>query len=228
MRNLKLKGIVVVTALTIMLTGCTTTNQTINKENNNSSVTPETVYEDTTKKEDVIIETSPEKVETTPEIPVAQESTQTKENFTFFEDAKQEIIAYIESEEFELLKEKGKYYVTTGIDFIFFDEPINGIYFDDLTEQLKQDILRDVKALDETIMAYYPNYKETISSKYEIASEFLSDKYYAVLDYIKDYLGEENYNAIGEIKDQVLGDVGDKTDEVIDDIKELYKGWKNK
>lgn len=228
MRNLKLKGIVVVTALTIMLTGCTTTNQTINKENNNSSITQETIYEDTTKKEDVIIETSPEKVETTPEIPVAQESTQTKENFTFFEDAKQEIIAYIESEEFELLKEKGKYYVTTGIDFIFFDEPINGIYFDDLTEQLKQDILRDVKALDETIMAYYPNYKESISSKYEIASEFLSDKYYAVLDYIKDYLGEENYNAIGEIKDQVLGDVGDKADEVIDDIKELYKGWKNK
>lgn len=228
MRNLKLKGIVVVTALTIMLTGCTPTNQTINKENNNSSVTQETIYEDTTKKEDVIIETSPEKVETTPEIPVAQESTQTKENFTFFEDAKQEIIAYIESEEFELLKEKGKYYVTTGIDFIFFDEPINGIYFDDLTEQLKQDILRDVKALDETIMAYYPNYKESISSKYEIASEFLSDKYYAVLDYIKDYLGEENYNAIGEIKDQVLGDVGDKADEVIDDIKELYKGWKNK
>lgn len=228
MRNLKLKGIVVVTALTIMLTGCTTTNQTINKENNNSSVTQETIYEDTTKKEDVIIETSPEKVETTPEIPIAQESTQTKENFTFFEDAKQEIIAYIESEEFELLKEKGKYYVTTGIDFIFFDEPINGIYFDDLTEQLKQDILRDVKALDETIMAYYPNYKESISSKYEIASEFLSDKYYAVLDYIKDYLGEENYNAIGEIKDQVLGDVGDKADEVIDDIKELYKGWKNK
>lgn len=228
MRNLKLKGIVVVTALTIMLTGCTTTNQTINKENNNSSITQETIYEDTTKKEDVIIETSPEKEETTPEIPVAQESTQTKENFTFFEDAKQEIIAYIESEEFELLKEKGKYYVTTGIDFIFFDEPINGIYFDDLTEQLKQDILRDVKALDETIMAYYPNYKESISSKYEIASEFLSDKYYAVLDYIKDYLGEENYNAIGEIKDQVLGDVGDKADEVIDDIKELYKGWKNK
>lgn len=228
MRNLKLKGIVVVTALTIMLTGCTTTNQTINKENNNSSITQETIYEDTTKKEDVIIETSPEKVETTPEIPVAQESTQTKENFTFFEDAKQEIIAYIESEEFELLKEKGKYYVTTGIDFIFFDEPINGIYFDDLTEQLKQDILRDVKALDETIMAYYPNYKEAISSKYEIASEFLSDKYYAVLDYIKDYLGEENYNAIGEIKDQVLGDAGDKADEVIDDIKELYKGWKNK
>ena len=66
MRNLKLKGIVVVTALTIMLTGCTTTNQTINKENNNSSITQETIYEDTTKKEDVIIETSPEKVETTP------------------------------------------------------------------------------------------------------------------------------------------------------------------
>ena len=169
MRNLKLKGIVVVTALTIMLTGCTPTNQTINKENNNSSITQETIYEDTTKKEDVIIETIPEKVETTPEIPVAQESTQTKENFTFFEDAKQEIIAYIESEEFELLKEKGKYYVTTGIDFIFFDEPINGIYFDDLTEQLKQDILRDVQALDETIMAYYPNYKETISRKYERA-----------------------------------------------------------
>lgn len=216
MRKLKIKGIVAVTALAIMLTGCTPTNQTINNNSNNSSN-----IQETTEYQEHQIET------TTQEIPVAQESTQTKENFTFFEDAKQEIIAYIESEDFEQLKEKGKYYVTTGIDFIFFDEPINGIYFDDLTEQLKQDIIRDVKALDEAIMEYYPTYKETISSKYEIASEFLSDKYYDVLDYIKEYLGEENYNAVGEIKDQILGDVGEKADEIVEDIKELYKGWKN-
>lgn len=221
MRKLKLKGIVVVTALTITLTGCTNTNQIINNGNNNSSNIQETITQESTQNEEVT-------KETTQEIPVAEESIQTKENFTYFQDAKQEIIGYIESEEFETLKEKGKYYVTTGIDFIFFDEPINGIYFDDLTEQLKQDILRDVKALDETIMAYYPNYKEVISSKYEIASEFLSEKYYDVLDYIKDYLGEENYNTIGEIKDQVLGDIGTKADEVVEDIKELYKGWKNK
>lgn len=227
MKKLKLKGIVVVTALSIILSGCQTKEAvSIEKTEQNTSVIEQVEQP---------IETLPPIQETTPtediqqsEIIVPNESTQTVENFTFFEDAKQEIISYIESEEFETLKEKGKYYITTGIDFIFFDKPINGIYFSQMTEEFKKDVIRDVKALDEAIMAYYPNYKESISNKYNIASEFINEKYLDVLDAIKEYLGEENYNTIGEIKDQIKEDIGTKTEEGLDYIKDLYNSWKNK
>lgn len=223
MKKLKLKGIVVVTALSIFLTGCQTKQSIeVTKEEPNSSIT-ETI-EQPSQTEITIIEQPEETqiVETKPE------ETQTLDNFTFFKDAKQEIISYIESEEFENLKEKGKYYVTTGIDFIFFDQPINGIYFNEMTTELKKDILRDVNSLDEAIMAYYPDYKEDISSKYQVASEFINEKYLDIMDAIKEYLGEENYNAVGEIKDQIKEDVSNKTEEGIEYIKDLYNSWKNK
>ncbi len=229
MRKLRLKGIAVVTALTIILTGCQVKEENnVSQENHNTSVTEQIETE--------VVETTPEITypEETPttneteEIIIADESTQTMEKFTFFEDAKKEIINYIESEEYQKLKEKGKYYITTGIDFIFFDQPINGIYFDQMTEELKKDVIRDVKSLDEAIMAYYPDYKEDISSKYQVAAEFVSEQYLSVMDSIKEYLGEENYNAVGEIKDQIKEDIGTKTEEGIEYIKDLYNNWKNK
>lgn len=225
MKKLKLRGIVVVTALSIILTGCQSNQEIIvEKEEQNTSTIEQT--EQPTIKEDIQFEQPI--IESTEETIVPQETTQTMENFTFFEDAKQEIITYIESEDFEQLKEKGKYYITTGIDFIFFDQPINGIYFDQMTEELKKDIIRDVKSLDEAIMAYYPEYKEDISSKYQVASEFIGEKYLDIMDAIKEYLGEENYNAVGEIKDQIKEDVSEKTEEGIEYIKDLYNNWKNK
>lgn len=226
MKTLKLKGIVVVTALTIVLSGCQLKEETqINNIPNNSS---QTQIETTIQEEP----TYTEETTTTEEYAyVEEENTVVEEQlteFTFFEDAKQELITYIESEDFQQLKEKGKYYITTAIDFIFYDQPINGIYFDQMTEELKKDIIRDVKALDEAIMAYYPDYKEDVSSKYQIAAEFIGEKYLDVMDAIKEYLGEENYNAVGEIKDQIKEDVSEKAEEGLEYIKDLYSNWKNK
>lgn len=217
MRKLKLKGLVLVTTLSaVVLTGCTS-------------------------HEDIIIndyKPNTEQVQTfEPVIPNIQEQTSnnvveteepSKEEFTFFSDAKQELIEYIESEEFEQLKTKGKYYVTTGIDFVFFGTEINGVTFDELSTDLKTRVMNDIASLDQAIEAYYPNYKESLSSKYQIAAEFVSSKYLEILDAIREYLGEENYNAVGEIKDQIIGDISNKTDEAIEDIKELYKSWRNK
>lgn len=221
MKKLKFRGIVAVTALSIFLTGCQTkqTIETTKKEPNSSII--ETI-EQPSQVETTIVDNQEE----TKISEIIPENNQTIDNFTFFKDAKQEMIAYIESEEFETLKEKGKYYVTTGIDFIFFNQPINGIYFEQMTTELKKDIIRDVKSLDEAIMAYYPDYKEDISNKYQIASEFISEKYLDIMDSIKEYLGEENYNTVGEIKDQVKEDISKKTEEGIEYIKDLYNSWK--
>ena len=226
MKRLNIKGIVIVTALTVILTGCSNTqNITTNKENYNTSATEQIEQIPTTEDNTPIVEESKPTIEET--TPVVEETSEQKV-LTYFENAKKEVVQYIESEEFEQLKEKGKYYVTTGIDFIFFDQPIKGVYFDDLTEELKKDILREVKSLDKAVMAYYPDYKEDISSKYQIASEFVSEKYLEIMDEIKEYLGEENYNAVGEIKDQIKEDISEKTDEGIDYIKDLYNDWKNR
>lgn len=230
MKKLNLKGIAVISALTltISLTGCSDSNK---QENVTESVSPssQTYIEETPieKEESFNTEKTPiEESSTTTDAPSNEE--QTPEEFTFFKDAKQEITNYLESEEYEQLKEKGKYYVTTGIDFIFFDQPIKGVYFDDLTTELKEDVIRDVKSLDEAIMAYFPNYKESFQSKYRVASEFISEKYLDALDAIKEYLGEENYEALGDMKDQITEDLSESKDKALNYIKDKYQEWKNK
>ena len=229
MKKLNLKGIAVISALTltISLTGCSDSNK---QENVTESVSSSPTYIEETpieKEESFNTEKTPiEESSTTTDAPSNEE--QTPEEFTFFKDAKQEITNYLESEEYEELKEKGKYYVTTGIDFIFFDQPIKGVYFDDLTTELKEDIIRDVKSLDEAIMAYFPNYKESFQSKYRVASEFISEKYLDALDAIKEYLGEENYEALGDMKDQITEDLSESKDKALNSIKAKYQEWKNK
>lgn len=212
MRNLKLKGLVLATTLSaVILTGCTAHKDVIIND-----------YKDNIKQEQNF----------EPVIPNEEQNKiiteeQSNEEFTFFSDAKQELIEYIESEDFEKLKEKGKYYVTTGIDFIFFGTEINGITFDQMSTELKTRVMNDIESLDNAVEAYYPEYKESLSSKYQVASEFVSSKYLQILDSIKEYLGDENFNAVGEIKDQIIGDISTKTDQAIEDIKELYKSWRN-
>lgn len=210
MRRLRLKEIVAISALSFVLTGCQPHEDIII---NQPTYDSEHVYED------VIV---------TPETNYQEEQTTEYSVVEYFDNAKQELLDYIESEDFKKLKERGKYYLVTGIDFIFYDEPINGYYFDDLSEQTKEYVVDSIETIDEAITYYCPDYKENISNKYQIVADFVSTKYLDILDYIKDYLGEENYNAIGEIKDQITGDISDKKDEVIDDIEDLYNSWKNK
>ncbi len=226
----KTMTIATLTSLSILLSGCgaheQAKNNSIISTNNNPASEQRVESPDSTKKPESSTtqssSESPESQKVESETTVSQEK-----EFTFFKDAKQEISNYLDSEEFETLKEKGKYYVTTGIDFIFCNQPINGVYFNDLKEDAKKTIINDVKKIDEAIMAYYPNYKESIGVKYQVAAEFLSDRYYDVLDIIRDYLGDENYEAIGDIKDQILGDLSEKKDEAVGYIKDKYNDWKN-
>lgn len=252
MRKLNLKGLVVVTTLSaVLLTGCTTHEDLI--INNESSmeqsgsfepVNPYEQYEPIRKPSEESDFLSPilpnvnnnqNNYEGNYEQPSYNENDYEKnyeqpsnQEFTFFSDAKREIYEYIESEDYQNLKEKGKYYVTTGIDFIFFDKEINGITFSQMSTEFKIRAMNDVAALDQAIEAYFPGYKESFSSKYQVAAEFVSSKYLDIVDAIKAYLGDDNWNALGDMKDKIWGDISTKTDEAIEDIKELYKSWRDK
>ena len=219
MRNIKLKGLVIVTTLSaVLLTGCTAHEDLI-INNPRPNVEQSQTFEPVIQEEQV---TTPSQEETSNQV------TQSNQEFTFFSDAKKELTEYIESEDFQKLKEKGKYYVTTGIDFIFFDKEINGITFNQMSTEFKIRAMNDVAALDSAVEAYFPGYKESFSSKYQIAAEFVSSKYIDIVDAIKEYLGEENWNALGDMKDQIWGDITNTKDQAIEDIKELYKSWRDK
>lgn len=225
MRNIKLKGLVIVTTLSaVLLTGCTT-NEDLIINNPRPSIEQQQTFEPVIPNTQ-IEETNP--TQSTSQEQISNNQSQSNQEFTFFSDAKKELTEYIESEDFQKLKEKGKYYVTTGIDFIFFDKEINGITFDQMTTEFKIRAMNDVAALDSAVEAYFPGYKESFSSKYQIAAEFIGSKYLDMVDYIKEYLGEENWNALGEMKDQIWGDITSTKDQAIEDIKELYKSWRDK
>lgn len=227
MRNIKLKGLVIVTTLSaVLLTGCTAHEDLIinnPRPNVEQSQTFEPVIPNVQVEESKPVDqTQPSQNQSTNQV------TQSNQEFTFFSDAKKELTEYIESEDFQKLKEKGKYYVTTGIDFIFFDKEINGITFNQMSTEFKIRAMNDVAALDSAVEAYFPGYKESFSSKYQIAAEFVSSKYLDIVDAIKEYLGEENWNALGDMKDQIWGDITNTKDQAIEDIKELYKSWRDK
>ena len=153
-------------------------------------------------------------------------SQQTQE-FTYFEEAKTTIRNIAESEDFEKLKATGKEYLITGIDFIFYDKPINGVYFKDLSNTAKKGVITALTNIDSAIMEYYPNYKEEISAKYSVAAEYLDTKYLNTLDKIKEYLGEEDFNKIEQDIDNAKDKISDGYKKGSQFIKDQYESWRN-
>lgn len=218
MRKLKLKEIVIVTSLSVILTGCANQAQIPDNNYQNKIVLEESI-EDIVSSEPII-----ERPQNNNQNIVEEEI----QELSYFEDAKEDLRRLAASDEYQKIKTKGKEYFIKGIDFIFFDEPINGIYFSDLTTEMKIYAIEEMIKIDRAIMEYHPYYKEEISEKYNVAAEFLDTQYLNVLDKIKEYLGEENYNAIGDIKDKVADSAANAYEDATSYIKKFYNDWKNK
>lgn len=109
----------------------------------------------------------------------------------------------------------------TGVDFFFYDGEIAGVTIDEISDTSKAVIMDGFSKIDEVISSYDTNWKEELGDEYQVASEFMQGIYVSSLDKIKEYLGEENYQALGEIKDQILGDIVD----IKDKAKEKAKSW---
>lgn len=152
--------------------------------------------------------------------------SQTQE-FTYFEDAKTTMRSIAESEDWEKLKTTGKNYVVTGIDFIFYDQPINGIYFSELSASAKRSVMVALMNIDSAIMEYYPNYKEEISAKYSVAAFYLDTKYLYTLDQIKEYLGEEDFNKIQQGINDAKDNISEGYQKGSQFIKDKYESWRN-
>lgn len=210
MKNLKINKalIPIITSLVLVTTGCS------NKTNE--------VIEDNT-----INQTTENNTSTTNEV----ENNEVQETFDNFTTEKNEISDLINKKNFEEAKEKGKEFFINGVDFIFYDKEYKGTTFDDLKEEAKEETLNNLNIIDGWIMQLDPDYKETLQEKYKVLADFVNEKYLYVLDKIKEYLGEENYNAITDIKNKLKNDLSNFGNNLSDNIKnkanEWYENFKN-
>lgn len=214
--SLHLKQIAATLAVGFVLVGCS-------KENENLSVSSSSQINSTS-----TISSTPSSTASSNLEQENQEETLDTEEFDYFDQAKKEIKELIESEQVEQAKEKGKEYFITGVDFIFYDKEINGVTFDDLTEEGKKVTLENLETIDGWIMEIAPDYKDKISEKYQVVKDFVSTTYYDVLESIKESLGEENYSTIQEKKNEIKDSITSTKDKALEKVSEWYQNFKNK
>lgn len=145
----------------------------------------------------------------------------------FIDEQKQELQQYIDSNDVENIKEKGKYIFTTLVDFIFYDGTICGIKYDELSDGVKEQLFSDLCDIDSIVNNYVPNYKEDLADKYYKVKDFISPYYYSTTDKIKEYIGSDNMDKLEDIKEnasEVGEDLWNKSKEK---IKEKYENWRD-
>lgn len=214
--SLHLKQIAATLAVGFVLVGCS-------KENENLSVSSSSQINSTS-----TISSTPSSTASSNLEQENQEETLDTEEFDYFDQAKKEIKELIESEQVEQAKEKGKEYFITGVDFIFYDKEINGVTFDDLTEEGKKVTLENLETIDGWIMEIAPDYKDKISEKYQVVKDFVSTTYYDVLESIKESLGEENNSAIQEKKNEIKDSITSTKDKALEKVSDWYQNFKEK
>ncbi len=153
-----------------------------------------------------------------------------------FNNIEEEVDTILDSENISNAKEKVKGTFITIVDFIFYDSEINGVTFDKLTDSGKQKVLEIANKIDNKIENKFPNYKDTISDTtkkaFNKASELIKKGAENVSEFSKEKLGEENYNAIINAKDEIIDYtkeaieiIGDVGSDVFNSGKEYIKNW---
>ncbi len=104
--------------------------------------------------------------------------------------------------------DKAKGVFISLVDFCFFDGEIKGITFDELTTKGKEKVLQIVNKIDEKIENKFPGYKEKITTKttsaFNKASSLIKKGANNINEFAKDKLGDENYQAMIEEKDELV------------------------
>lgn len=153
-----------------------------------------------------------------------------------FTSIKNKIIDFLNSEEVEATKDKAKGVFISIVDFLFYEGEINGIKFEELTEEGKKEVLGLASDIDSLIIKKFPTYKEDISevtkNAYIKAGELIKKGANNVKEFSKEKLGEENYNAIVDAKDELVeytkdafSIIGNVSSKLWDSAKEKVKNW---
>ena len=201
MNNLKIRKEItriIATGLTVILlaTGCSS------KENNAEPITNET----TTTMED----NSTNNQETT------NENT-TSEEFDCFQSETEEVNNIIYTEGIEKASEVWREYFIDAVDFIFYDKEYKDTKFSELNPEVQEKTIETINEMGSKITELNPNWQEDLGS----IKDSSTDLYYYILKNFKNFIGEDNYNELGNI----LNNIKNSTTNT---IKNLYEGYKNK
>ena len=113
-----------------------------------------------------------------------------------------------ESAQDENFKDKASSTFISIVDFLFYDGTIKGISFDELTEKGKEKVLEISSKIDVKLEEKCPGYKEKISNStskaYQKASKIIKKGAKNINDFAKSALGDENYQAIIDAKDELV------------------------
>lgn len=99
--------------------------------------------------------------------------------------SEEEIINYFKNLDNELNTSKNSNSITSSIkngfvtivDFLFYNEPIKGKTFSELSSSAKLSILKLAVSIDQKVDSYFPGYKETLSDKYNNVKSKVVSKY---------------------------------------------------
>lgn len=136
----------------------------------------------------------------------------------------------------ENFKDKASSTFISIVDFLFYDGTIKGISFDELTEKGKEKVLEISSKIDVKLEEKCPGYKEKISNStskaYQKASEIIKKGAKNINDFAKNALGDENYQAIIDAKDELakyskeaLNFVTGAGSKVFNNTKEKLNEW---
>ncbi|MBR1414124.1 MAG: hypothetical protein IJ574_05610 [Bacilli bacterium] len=186
---LYLKKSLLIYSILISTTACS------NKNNNPEIIKPEPVIEQST-------------IEPTSEVTTELDLVMQKE----------QIEQDIENDAIAELKDDVADYFTNTIDFIYYGKQINGITYDDLSEEAKKELLEDVKELDDSIKEFDPDYKENVSNKLNQYKTDAGNKF-------KNLIGDERYEKIGNAKDNAYDYLKNEADDAKEYVKTHSKSW---
>lgn len=153
-----------------------------------------------------------------------------------FNSIKENISNYLDSDDFRSVKDKAKGVFINIVDFLFYDGEINGIKFNDLTDEGKKQVLMLAGNIDTMITNKFPTYKEDISTTtkaaYIKAGELIKIGAKNLSEFSKEKLGKDNYNAIIDAKDEIvtysksaLDVIGDYSSKTWITVKDKVKNW---
>lgn len=131
----------------------------------------------------------------------------------------------IQKQNYDQATKMAREYFTNTIDFIFYGKVVNGQTFNDLSAAEKQAVLNELYTIDNEIMAFDPTYKEDLGEKYNSFKDFTSEKYQGLLNIIREQIGDDTYNKIGNTKNEVINGIKENSKNLGKRLQTDAKKW---
>ena len=147
----------------------------------------------------------------------------TNEEFDYFQSEAEEVNNIIYTEGIEKASEVWKEYFIDAVDFIFYDKEYKNTKFSELNKDAQEKTIETINEMSSKITELNPNWQE---DKENIKGIAIST-YYNILANFKDLVGEDAYNDLKRIKDNIKNGAIDIGNIIEDNAKEWYENYKS-